>query len=137
MVEEMKKVTDGNGVDCAITITEALDAAAMACAITKVHGLMIQLAQTTNVTIPFHELIFRDFRIHSSLTAPRYEAQLMLDFVAEHEICVKTDVSLGLQEIPKLLDLVQNGRMVGKGVVVVDGDESKNMRERELVVADF
>ncbi|KAL8866143.1 MAG: hypothetical protein Q9174_006472 [Haloplaca sp. 1 TL-2023] len=120
IVEEVQKKTGGKGVDCAITMTEAPDAAAMACAITKMHGLMIQLAQPTNVTIPFNELIFRDLRIHSSLIAPRHEAQRMLDFVAEHNICVKTNVFHGLQEIPKLLDLVRSGRMVGKGVVIVD-----------------
>ncbi|KAL8966002.1 MAG: hypothetical protein Q9183_003573 [Haloplaca sp. 2 TL-2023] len=133
MVEEVKKVTDGGkGVDCAITMTEAPAAAAMACAITKMHELMIQLAQPTNVEIPFHELIFRDLRIHSSLIAPRYEARRMLEFVAEHDIGVTTNVFHGLQEIPKLLDLVQSGRMVGKGVVVVDADESKNMREKRI-----
>ncbi|KAL8738406.1 MAG: hypothetical protein Q9181_000777 [Wetmoreana brouardii] len=93
-VVEVKKVTDGNGVDSAITLSDAPKAAAMACAVTKMHGTMIQIAQPTEVSVPFAELIFRDIRIHGSLIAPRYEAQRMLDFVGEHGITVKTNAFL-------------------------------------------
>lgn len=44
-IEEVKKVTNGNGVDSAITLSDAPDAAALACAVTKMHGTMIQIAQ--------------------------------------------------------------------------------------------
>lgn len=45
VVEEVKKVTNGMGVHSAITISDAPDAAALGCAITKMHGTMIQIAQ--------------------------------------------------------------------------------------------
>lgn len=45
VVEEVRKVTNGLGVDSALTISDAPDAAALACAITKMHGTMVQIAQ--------------------------------------------------------------------------------------------
>ncbi|KAI4129230.1 MAG: hypothetical protein LQ338_002342 [Usnochroma carphineum] len=130
VVEEVNKVTNGLGVDSALTISDAPEAAALACAITKMHGTMIQIAQPPDVSVPFAELIFRDIRVHGSLLAPRREAQRMLDFVAEHNITVKTNAFLGLEEIPQLLELAHSGKMAGKGVVIVDGDEIRKERER-------
>lgn len=43
--------------------------AAIAVNVTRMHGIMVQIAQPVNVTIPFAELIFRDIRIHGSLTS--------------------------------------------------------------------
>ena len=45
VVEEVKKVTNGSGVDATITISDAPEAAALGCAVTKMHGLMVQIAQ--------------------------------------------------------------------------------------------
>lgn len=45
VVEEVKKVTDGAGADATLTISDAIDAAVLACAVTKTHGLMVQIAQ--------------------------------------------------------------------------------------------
>ncbi|KAI4202487.1 MAG: hypothetical protein LQ348_001493 [Seirophora lacunosa] len=133
VVEEVRKVTNGLGVDSALTISDAPDAAALACAITKMHGTMVQIAQPPNVSIPFAELIFRDVRVHGSLIAPRYEAQRMLDFVAENKITVKTNPFFGLQEIPNLVELAHSGKMAGKGVVIVDEDEIRKEEERRQV----
>ncbi|KAI4119201.1 MAG: hypothetical protein LQ345_000852 [Seirophora villosa] len=133
VVEEVRKVTNGLGVDSALTISDAPDAAALACAITKMHGTMVQIAQPPDVSIPFAELIFRDVRVHGSLIAPRYEAQRMLDFVAENKITVKTNPFFGLQEIPNLVELAHSGKMAGKGVVIVDEDEIRKEKERRQV----
>ena len=54
----------------------------------------------------------------------------MLEMVAEHDISVKTNPFLGLKEIPKLLELAHSGRMAGKGVVIVDEDEMKRVKDR-------
>lgn len=89
--------------------------------------------QPPNVSIPFAELIFRDVRVHGSLIAPRYEAQRMLDFVAENKITVKTNPFFGLQEIPNLVELAHSGKMAGKGVVIVDEDEIRKEEERRQV----
>lgn len=45
VVEEVQRVTNGYGVDSSVTISDADDAAALACAVTKMHGSMIQVAQ--------------------------------------------------------------------------------------------
>ena len=45
VVKEVQKVTNGMGVDASITVSDHPSAAALACAITKRHGTMIQIAQ--------------------------------------------------------------------------------------------
>ncbi|KAL9597233.1 MAG: hypothetical protein Q9219_005276 [cf. Caloplaca sp. 3 TL-2023] len=120
VVEEVKKVTNGLGVDSVLVISDAPDAAALGCAITRMHGTMVQIAQ----------LIFRDIRVHGSLIAPRHEAQRMLEFVAENNITVKTNPFFGLKEIPHLVELAHSGKMAGKGVIIVDEDEIKREKER-------
>lgn len=59
VVEEVNKVTNGLGVDSALTISDAPEAAALACAITKMHGTMIQIAQVCHllfVILPYHSI---------------------------------------------------------------------------------
>ena len=146
VVEEVKKVTNGKGVDATVNISDAEEAAALSCAITKMHGNMIQIAQVgislyqtvpysltppkpPNVSVPFAELIFRDIRLKGSLISTRAEAQRMLEMVAEHKISVKTNPFFGLHEIPKLVELAHSGKMAGKGVVIVDEEEIKRRKE--------
>lgn len=45
VVEEVKKVTNNHGADATINVSDASSAAATACAVTKMHGKMIQIAQ--------------------------------------------------------------------------------------------
>jgi len=45
VVKEVQRVTDGKGTDATVNISDAKAAAATACAVTKTHGLMIQIAQ--------------------------------------------------------------------------------------------
>ena len=47
VVEEVKRVTDGKGVDATVNLSDADEAAALACAVTKMHGLMVQIAQVS------------------------------------------------------------------------------------------
>lgn len=44
----------------------------------------------------------------------------MMKVVSENGISVKTNPVQGLNEIPKLLELVRSGKMAGKGIVIVD-----------------
>ncbi|KAL1614116.1 hypothetical protein SLS54_009972 [Diplodia seriata] len=120
VVDEVQRVTGGAGADATVTISDARDASALACAVTKVHGLMVQIAQPDEVAVPFHELVFRDIRIHGSLVCSPEEAREMMKVVAENGISVKTNPVHGLDEIPKLLELVRSGKMAGKGIVIVD-----------------
>lgn len=54
----------------------------------------------------------------------------MLEFVAEHNITVKTNPFFGLKEIPRLIELAHSGKMAGKGVIIVDEDEIRRGKER-------
>jgi propanol-preferring alcohol dehydrogenase len=45
VVEEVGKVTNQMGADATVNVSDAKSAAATACAVTKMHGLMIQIAQ--------------------------------------------------------------------------------------------
>ncbi|KAL1643124.1 hypothetical protein SLS58_005093 [Diplodia intermedia] len=120
VVDEVRRVTGGAGADAAVTIADANEAAALACAVTKVHGLMVQIAQPDEVAVPFHELVFRDIRIHGSLVCSPGEAREMMEAVAANGISVRTNAVHGLDEIPQLLELVRGGKMAGKGIVIVD-----------------
>ena len=55
----------------------------------------------------------------------------MLQMVADHNISVKTNPFFGLEEIPKLVELAESGKMAGKGVVIVDEQEIKRVKEGE------
>lgn len=72
------------------------------------------------MSVPFRELIFRDIKIHGSLICSPDEARQMMKVVAENGISVKTNPVQGLDEIPKLVELASSGKMVGKGIVIVD-----------------
>lgn len=67
-MEEVKKVTGDQGGDATLNVSDDRTAAALAAAITKRHGYMIQIAQPPEVSIPFTEFVFRDIRVHGSLT---------------------------------------------------------------------
>ncbi|GME65922.1 alcohol dehydrogenase [Neofusicoccum parvum] len=120
VVKEVQAVTAGEGVNATVTISDAKDAAALGCAVTKVHGLMVQIAQPDEVSVPFRELVFRDIKIHGSLICGPEEARQMMKVVSENGISVKTNPVHGLNEIPKLLELARSGKMSGKGIVIVD-----------------
>ena len=131
VVAEVQKVTNGMGADATVNVSDNSESAALACAVTKMHGTMVQLAQPDFVSIPFAELIFRDIRVKGSLISSRTEAQRMLDLVAKHDISVKTNPFFGLKEIPKLVELAHSGKMAGKGVVIVEEKEIEKVRAGE------
>ncbi|KAI9818163.1 MAG: hypothetical protein M1827_000788 [Pycnora praestabilis] len=120
VVEEVGKVTNGEGADATLCLSDADSAAGLACAVTKMHGTMVQIAQPLNVSIPFREFIFRDIKVHGSLIASRKEAQRMLKLVGEHSITVETNPFYGLKEVPHLVELAHSGKIKGKGVVIID-----------------
>ncbi|KAF2710439.1 GroES-like protein [Pleomassaria siparia CBS 279.74] len=123
VVEEVKKVTNDEGVPVTVNVSDADKAIATACAITKAHGTVIQIAQPAEVTIPFQELIFRDVRIRGSLICSAEEAKQMLKVVDENGITVKTNSFQGLGEIEKLIQLAESGKMKGKGIIVMDPEQ--------------
>lgn len=130
VVQEVQDVTGGAGVDASITLSDAEDAAGLACALTKMHGTMVQIAQPDNVTIPFAEFVFRDIRVKGSLICSPAQSVSMLECIAEHGIKVKTNPFHGLDKIGELVDLVHGGKIQGKAVIIVDEEQIK--KEKEL-----
>lgn len=110
VVREVQALTNGLGVEAAIIVSYHETTAALSCAVTRMHGKMVQIAQPDQISIPYQELIFRDVHIIGSLVSTASEAKDMLSMVAEHKIMVKTNVFHGLHEVPKVVDLADSGR---------------------------
>jgi alcohol dehydrogenase, propanol-preferring len=123
VVERVKEATGGVGVDATINVSDHETAAATACAITKLHGRVVQIALPAQVSIPATELAFRDIKLGGSLIASQEETKQMLDVVAEHNIRVRTNTFHGLNEIPKMLEFAHSGKMSGKAIVIVDKEQ--------------
>lgn len=45
VIDEVLKVTHGMGADATVNVSDNGQAAALACAVTKMHGTMVQIAQ--------------------------------------------------------------------------------------------
>lgn len=123
VVKQVQAVTGGEGVKCTLNVSDNDKAVALACAMTRLHGDVVQIAQPENVTIPFRELVFRDIHVRGSLISSTNEGKDMLDLVAQHGIEVKTNVFKGLKEVEKMVELAESGKMGGKAVVVVSEDK--------------
>lgn len=123
VVKEVHAVTNGEGVDATINLSDHNDAAAIACAVTKMHGRMVQIAQPDNVVIPFPEIIFRDIRIVGSLICSAEESKSMLECIAQHGVTVTTVPFQGLDKIGELTELVHGGKLKGKAIIVVDPEQ--------------
>lgn len=134
VVQAVREVTGGEGVNCTLNVSDADGAAALSCAVTKMHGDMIQIAQPDNVSIPFRELVFRDIRVRGSLICSAEEAREMLQVVGEHGISVKTNVFHRLDELEKLVALAHSGKMSGKGVLVMDNEQIEKEKKNGAVV---
>ncbi|KAL9060294.1 MAG: hypothetical protein Q9162_000698 [Coniocarpon cinnabarinum] len=132
--EEIKAVTNGEGAEATVNVSDAPTAAATACAVTRLHGTMIQIAQPENISVPFAELIFRDIKVVGSLIASPLEAEEMLKVVAKHKVSVKTNRFEGVKELPRLIEYYESGTMMGKGIVVVDGAQIEKERSIGAVV---
>ncbi|KAK4888925.1 hypothetical protein LTR28_002856 [Elasticomyces elasticus] len=129
MVKQVQEATNGEGADATLNLSDAPSAAATACAVTKMHGLMVQIAQPDEVSIPFPEFIFRDVRVHGSLICSPDESRRMLDVVAKHGIKVKTNPFDGLEKLPELVELAHGGKIQGKAIIIVDKEQIKKERE--------
>ena len=132
VVEEVQKVTGGEGCHAVVNVSDAPGAAALACAICRMHAKMIQIAQPDEVSVPFHELVFRGVKIEGSLICSKQQASDMLKTVAEHNISVKTNPFHGLEEIPDLVELAHSGHMQGKGIVIIDEEAIRREKEQGI-----
>ncbi|KAI0485524.1 GroES-like protein [Xylaria cf. heliscus] len=118
VVKEVQSATGGKGADCAIVLAD--HAEALAAAVTRMHGTVVQVAQPDTISVPFTEIVFRDIRIKGSLVASPRESEDMVRCVAEHGVRVSTNPFYGLDKIEELLDVVRSGKLRGKAVLVVD-----------------
>ncbi|KAI0428134.1 GroES-like protein [Xylaria sp. FL1042] len=121
VVEEVKAVTDGKGVDSAIVLAD--HAEALAAAVTRMHGTVVQVAQPDTISVPFAEVVFRDIRFKGTLIASPLESEGMMQCIAEHGIKVRTNPFQGLEKIEELLGVVKSGKLRGKAVIVVDPEQ--------------
>ncbi|RMX77754.1 hypothetical protein D0869_09630, partial [Hortaea werneckii] len=128
-VKEVHAVTNGHGADATVNLSDAETAAALACAVTKMHGLMVQVAQPNEVKIPFPELIFRDIRVRGSLVSSAEESKSMLKCIAEHGVSVKTNPFQGLDKIHELVEMVHGGKIQGKALIVIDQEQIDNEKK--------
>jgi len=129
VVKEVHGVTDGNGADAAITLSDHPDACGIACACTKMHGTNVQIAQPDTISVPFPEIIFRDIRIRGSLICSPEESKAMLDCIAKNGITVKTNPFDGLDKIEALVEMVHGGKIQGKAVIVVDPEQIEHEKK--------
>jgi len=133
-VKAVQEVTGGEGADATVCISDATSAAGLACAVTRMHGTMVQVAQPEEVVIPFPELIFRDIRVKGSLICSEEESRGMLRCIAEHGVTAKTVPFYGLEKIGELTELVHGGKIQGKAVIIVD---EAQIEEEKKVGAKF
>lgn len=120
VVKEVQAATGGDGADSSITLSDHKDACSIACGSTKMHGVVVQIAQPEEISVPFPEIIFRDIKIHGSLICSPAESRSMLDTIAKHGVTVTTVPFEGLDKIEDLVKLVHSGNIKGKAVIVVD-----------------
>lgn len=133
-VKQVQELTGGLGADSTVTLADHNDAAALACAITKMHGTMVQIAQPENISIPFEEIIFRDIRMRGSLICSPEESRSMVDTIAKHGVTVKTNPFYGLDKIKELVEMVHGGKIQGKAVIVVDPQQ---VEDEKKIGAEF
>lgn len=65
--EQVRKVTEGKGAHATLNVSDHETAAAISAAVTRIHGVVVQIAQPPQVSVPFAELVFRDIKLHGSL----------------------------------------------------------------------
>lgn len=125
VMREVQRATGGPGADATLNLSDAYTTAALACAVTKMHGTMVQIAQPAKakVVIPFQEFVFRDVRVKGSVICSPKESEAMVRFIVENGIKVKTNVFEGLDKIEELLEMVRGGKMQGKAVIIVDDEQ--------------
>ncbi|KAK3700028.1 hypothetical protein LTR37_016188 [Vermiconidia calcicola] len=129
VVKEVQKVTNGQGADSSITLSDHPDACSIACGSTKMHGVVVQIAQPEQISVPFPEIIFRDIKIHGSLICSPSESVSMLETIAKHGVTVTTVPFEGLDKIGELVELVHGGKIKGKAAIIVDPEQIEHEKK--------
>jgi propanol-preferring alcohol dehydrogenase len=56
----------------------------------------------------------------------------MLDVVVKNNIKVKSKVFYGINEIPKVVDMLRKGQYQGKGVIIIDREAAEMVNGQEI-----
>lgn len=134
-VAAVTKITGAHagGVDATLLVADVTSAAALACAVTRKHGTVVELAQPDNFTIPFAELIMRDIKLVGSCFCSPQESRDMVASITKHGIELHTVPFNGLERIHDLVEVVHSGKVKGKAAIVVD--EAQVQRDATLASA--
>lgn len=120
VVKKVQELTGGSGVDASINVSDHPTAAALSCAMTRMHGTMVQVSQPDNVSIPFKELVFRNIKVHGSLFCGHQWGEEMVELVSRNGIHVETKVFHGLDKVPEMIELSHSGKLKGKAICIVN-----------------
>ncbi|KAI0911040.1 GroES-like protein [Ustulina deusta] len=121
VVQAVRAFTHGKGADAAVVLADHTEA--LAAAVTRMHGTVVQVAQPEYIRVPFAELVFRDIRFKGTLASSPGESEDMMRCVVEHGVKVRTNPFQGLDRIEELLSLVKSGKLQGKAVIIVDPEQ--------------
>ncbi|KAK5057477.1 hypothetical protein LTR84_011477 [Exophiala bonariae] len=122
VVKKVHALTEGQGVEAVVNVSDHPTSAALSAAITRTHGTVIQAAQPTEVCVPFQDIVLRDVTIKGTMLGGRGVAQEMLEVVARHNIKAETQVFHGLEEVPNMVELSRAGKLKGKAICIVDSN---------------
>ncbi|KIY02272.1 uncharacterized protein Z520_02410 [Fonsecaea multimorphosa CBS 102226] len=120
VVAELRDLTGGRGADATINVSAHRTSARLACAVTKMHGVVVQTAGPEDLSISAFDLIFRDIRIKGSLLAGREGTLEMLSQYEKRRLKVEINLFYGLDQVPVMLEALHSGKMMGKAVCIVD-----------------
>ncbi|KAH8662605.1 chaperonin 10-like protein [Xylariales sp. PMI_506] len=124
VAKEVRAATPGgHGADATVVLADAEGSTALGCAVTRMHGVLVQVAQPSEVVIPFTEIVFRDVQVRGTLLCSPSESRDMVAAVAEHGVSVEVNAFQGLESIAELIEKVKSGKLKGKAVVVVDQEQ--------------
>ncbi|KIX00611.1 uncharacterized protein Z518_09676 [Rhinocladiella mackenziei CBS 650.93] len=86
IVEKVKALTNVNGVEVTVNVSDHPSTAALSAAMTRMHGTVVQAAQPEEIIVPFQDVVLRDVTIKGTMLGGRDLSQEMLDFVVRHHI---------------------------------------------------
>jgi propanol-preferring alcohol dehydrogenase len=129
VVKEVHAVTASEGANTTVCLSDHKDAPGIACAVTKMHGTMVQISLPDIIEIPFSGIIFRDIRIVGSVASSSEETKSMLETIAKHDVIVNMIPFQGLDKIDELTKLIHSGKLSGKAITVVDPEQIEHEKK--------
>ncbi|KAM5361885.1 hypothetical protein ACJZ2D_012830 [Fusarium nematophilum] len=106
--------------DSTIVLSDAKAAIATGMAVTRGHGLLVQVAQPERIDFPFQDMIFKDVRLIGSNLSSRSELEDLVQFATQHDLRVETSVLHGFDSLEAVYRMAKSGSTAGKIVVVID-----------------